>query len=161
MANNDISTRYLANKFRGLVSPIKKGNYSHAPVLQDSIAIGEAGDYYTKCKFWVHEPTERYEQYGIFLSFSNGNASTFSRIKGLEEIDRIIQFLSENRQKLEAMLPLLEQKQKDIVVARKTAQDQLELLRALAASNQELPDNELVDTESIDYEQLEKILPKE
>lgn len=126
----DSINRFLQNQFKGTVRPIVKRR-SAPPVHIEFLNVGTSGRFFTTIKCWVHKPTKEYPDYGIFLSFNNGNSSTFSKISDVTELEAISNFFQSQISKIKAIIPSLEAESKIYHDADNAYQQQLENLRLL------------------------------
>lgn len=88
--------QYYQNQFVANQIRPRKKTYS-VPEWFKSLVVGNNhpdGKVFTNIKLWLHKPSIQFPTVGLFISFSNGNASCFARLRDVDEIHSIINFLS-------------------------------------------------------------------
>lgn len=132
---------YLNNLYQGIIKPMQRKHYSK-PVFIEVFTIGKAGKYFTNVKVWLREPTKDFPQIGLFISFNNGNGSSFSRLENPEEIQTLIDFLTKCKSQIISLYPEMQGKLAAIEAADKAWEEQIkqiELVQRLSGRQQEEP----------------------
>lgn len=106
--------------FQGNLYPKAKNAYSHPPVYQKKLEVGkdEFKGIFSTIKIWVHEPTFEFPHFGIFLSLNNRHTAFF-KFRDINEFDSLISTLSEFSSEIRALIPGLEEKEKQMLEAKR------------------------------------------
>lgn len=110
---------------------VKKGT----PLLDEQIAVGQAGNYFTSLKLRVYGATVQYPTPSITLIMANGAGSTFSRIS-IDELDSIMAQLQNWKTKLLQLKPTLDLQVQQVAQAIQAQQ----VIQDIVANQRDMPD---------------------